>query len=168
MAARVISFDALDRSSVGRAISELMVFRQDFMDACDEVLDTLATMGVTNAKDEVEGWAAVYTGNLENSIWAPPPAAGARTREVRADAPYAAFVEYGTGIMGAALSHPEAASSWAYDVNHHGTSGWSYLNPNDFQWHTTIGYMSRPFMYMTKLYLELEANRVTASVFAKI
>lgn len=40
---------------------------------------------------------------------------------------YTWYVEYGTGVVGAASPHPEAGEiGWNYDVNGHGEDGWVY------------------------------------------
>jgi hypothetical protein len=58
----------------------------------------------------------------------------------------AAFIEYGTGIVGAGQPHPKFP--WAYDVNDYGTDGWLYLDSNN-KLHWTMGTKAKPYMYDT-------------------
>lgn len=58
----------------------------------------------------------------------------------------AAFIEYGTGIVGSTNPHPEFP--WQYDVNDYGTDGWFYLD-KDGKVHWTMGTKAKPFMYDT-------------------
>ena len=64
------------------------------------------------------------------------------------DCDWAAFVEFGTGVVGKSNPHPDTGlANWKYDTNNHGEAGWWYFN--DGEWHWTKGMPSRPFMYET-------------------
>ena len=77
---------------------------------------------------------------------------------------YAMFVEYGTGVIGEAVPHPNPKHDWEYDTMGHGNHGWWYPttddDPNPYKrmgkdgvlraW--TMGMPSRPFMYHTWLW----------------
>ena len=78
----------------------------------------------------------------------------------------AAVVEYGTGIIGSALPHPEP-EGWQYDINGHGVDGWSYRSSKDGKVHWTLGYESRPFMYNTLKDLETFAEQNGGRIIAE-
>lgn len=68
------------------------------------------------------------------------------------DKSYAAYFEYGTGIVGKGNPHPVPESSkWIYDINDHGHEGWHYVLGGKVYW--TKGLLSYPYMYMTGEYL---------------
>ena len=169
MARRTIRLDPLDIVSVQQALAELTQFRGNFMTSCDKVLNTLAERGAEYARNELAAGNAVYTGHLQSSTGFEPVDGGTRVSKVVSTADYAAYVEYGTGIWGEAFPHPAPEEvGWEYDIHGHGNDGWTYFNPNDHKRHHSIGYMSRPYMYNTKLYLEEIAPQVTASVFLEM
>lgn len=66
---------------------------------------------------------------------------------------YAMFVEFGTGVIGKAVPHPNpnfggyGFKSWTYDSKGHGEYGWGYIKDNKLYW--TLGQQARPFMYLT-------------------
>ena len=127
-----------------------------------ELVKDLTMEGAEIAKMQVASLEAVYTGELEQSIqglFMPDERCGF----VIADAPYAIYVEYGTGIVGAGDPHPEADGNWNYDVKGHGQEGWFYRNDKDGKVHWTKGFISRPFMYNTLRWLE-EAAPERASI----
>ena len=70
------------------------------------------------------------------------------TYVIYTDCPWAAYVEFGTGVVGEKSPHPnKSMAGWKYDVNSHGEAGWYYFK--DGEWHWTNGMISRPFMYET-------------------
>lgn len=88
-------------------------------------------------------------------------------------ASYAMFVEYGTGVVGAANPHPHPKVSWIYSSgqNSNGHEGWFYptvpSDPNPYK-HTyngqlygfTKGQASRPFMYESWLWGTRSAKNI--------
>ena len=163
---RTIDID-LSPSGINRAIRELKQFQSDLEECCNELVRVLVEDGMTVAKMNVMSMNAVYTGSLEDSIqgvFFP----GERTGVIFADAPYALFVEYGTGIVGAGSPHPGAEGvEWDYDVNSHGEKGWVYYAEVDgnkrFRW--TAGQPSRPFMFETMRWLEANAPNIAGKAF---
>ena len=89
---------------------------------------------------------------------------------IRVGAKYALFVEYGTGVRGAASPHPEPIPGWVYDINHHGEAGWWYptteSDPNptkkqleDGQWIAhTKGQAANAFVFRTKEFMKSHAG----------
>lgn len=166
MAGRRIQFNPFDPSSIASAVRQVEKFREDVLKCCDETLNKLADMGVEFAQSRVVAMKAFDTGILHDTIHAEHVSQGQRISKVIADAPYAAYVEYGTGVMGKNQPHSEAGSAgWAYDVNGHGEAGWYYYDWGYGVWNWTKGMPARPYMYQTKLYLEQQAPDVAASIF---
>ena len=143
----------LSTKSIDLAIREIRQFQEDLKQTCWELVEALTMEGAEIAKMQVASMDAVYTGELEQSIkglFFPSERCGF----VIAEAPYAIYVEYGTGIVGKENPHPEAAGNYDYDVNNHGIKGWVYKNDNDGKFYWTKGFVSRPFMYNTLKWLE--------------
>ena len=160
MAKRVIRF-SLDE--IDRAIQEVKDFKKEFLEKCNRLIEALTDEGVKVAKLKVQELDAVFTGELMNSIegyYSPTYNVGI----IKAGAYYAAYVEFGTGVVGSASPHPNT-QGWQYDINGHGDEGWVYYDDysNDFRW--TKGYKSRPFMYNTARELEKECARIAKEVF---
>lgn len=122
----------------------------------------LAQEGVRIAKTEIVGMDAIDMGNLEASITLKKGDViqGECSYYVYTDLEYAPFVEFGTGIVGASFPHPKASDvNWEYDINHHGEEGWVFKD-DEGKWHRTNGFVARPFMHNTVIWL----NRIVAKV----
>lgn len=146
----------LSTRSIDNAIREIKAFRDELKRKCWELVETLTMEGAEIAKMQVVSMDAFDTGELEQSIqglFFPSERCGF----VIAGAPYALYVEYGTGIVGMGDPHPDAEGNYDYDVHQHGASGWVYRSDRDGQFHWTAGYVSRPFMYNTLRWLEEHA-----------
>lgn len=154
----------LSTKSITDAIGQIELYKAELKIRTNRLIERLTERGVEIAKLQVRQLDAVYTGQLEESIegvFDPENAVGI----IRAGAPYAVYVEYGTGIVGQNFPHP-APEGWQYDVNKHGESGWWYFNDRDGRWHWTQGMVSRPFMYNTARELERQAITIAREVFA--
>lgn len=126
----------------------------------------LAELGAEVAKAEIYSMDAVYTGELYRSIDFKPGTAIKNGSQwiVFTDCPWAIFVEFGTGAVGAANPHPDTSIvGWKYDVNSHGEAGWFYFK--DGEWHWTKGMPSRPFMYETSMEIMRIATKTAREVF---
>lgn len=166
---KVISF-SLDSASIGRAINELNRYIDEVKATVNDLVRTLAENGMRVAMVQLSMMTppAVYTGELADSI------IGFFDEEsgvgiVRANADYAIFVEYGTGVVGArGLQHPDMEGEWKppasqytmHDTNGHGDDGWNYINEKDGHKYWTRGMAARPFMYETFKELEQMAVRL--------
>ena len=162
MAKTVIKF-SLDE--IDRAIKEVEQFKQEFLRKCDQLIEVLTETGVEVAKVQVAQLDAVYTGELLNSIegyYSPTYNVGI----IKAGAYYAAYVEFGTGVVGSQSPHP-VPQSWQYDVNNHGNKGWVYYDDYSGEFRWTKGFKSRPFMYNTARELEKICAQVARGVFGK-
>ena len=154
---------SLDPGSLERAAQEVKKYAMELDEKVEALIRKLAERGAMVAKVQLAALDAVYTGELLSSI------EGVYSEKdnvgiVRAGAPYAIFVEYGTGVIGAGSPHPKP-DGWQYDANGHGDEGWVYLNERDGKYHWTRGYQSRPFMYNTARELERECVNIAKEVF---
>ena len=167
MSKRVIYVD-LSPEGIDYAIKELEKFWAEFKAACDTLVKQLTTLGVETAQSVLEYTTDGWTGQLEESIYTESGwDENNRIGRVRTSVPYAAYVEFGTGIAGQFDSHPDAGTvGWVYDINGRGEAGWWYYNPNDDEWHWTIGEPAKPFMYTAYTRIRDNAGRYTATVFA--
>lgn len=164
MARKVITC-TLDAHDIDRAIKELQQYKREFREKCDRLIEALTDEGAQIARVQVTALDAIYTGELKNSIegyYSPTTNIGI----IRAGAYYAAYVEFGTGVVGSRSPHPDP-QGWQYDVNGHGDSGWVYYDEEsgDFRW--TKGFKSRPFMYNTARELERVCVKIAKEVFDK-
>ena len=155
----------LSTKEINRAIREVEKYKAELSNKMSMLIEALTDYGVEVAKAQVRELGAWYTGELESSItgyFSPTVCVGI----IKAGAPYAIYVEFGTGIVGAGSPHP-APAGWRYDVNNHGEAGWWYFNDRDQKWHWTKGIESRPFMYNTVQILERESARIAKEVFRR-
>lgn len=183
----------LSASSINNAIKQVKEVQAELQRKCLDLVRELATKGMEIAKMQVVSLDAVDTGDLERSIEAlffPEKRCG----YVVAGVPYAVYVEYGTGVVGAATPHPgigEGADGTV--VSQHGRSshahlgygqtfagtadgstkstdsnlGWVYMDRHGL-FHWTRGYPSRPFMYNTLKMLEELAPDMAGDLFAQM
>ena len=155
----------LSTKEINRAIRELEQYKKELNQKISLLIEALTDRGVEIAKAQIRELGAVYTGELEESVtgyFNPTVQVGV----IRAGAPYAIYVEFGTGVVGAGSPHP-APTGWRYDVNNHGEKGWWYFNERDQKWHWTKGIESRPFMYNTVQILERESIRIAKEIFRR-
>lgn len=153
----------LDRKEIDRAIRELKQFKVEFLNKCNQLVEALTDEGVKVAKLEVQQLDAFYTGELWNSIegyYSPTYNVGI----IKAGAYYAAYVEFGTGVVGKGSPHPNP-QGYQYDVNQHGDEGWVYYDDYTGKFRWTKGLESRPFMYNTARQLEKDCARIAKEVF---
>jgi hypothetical protein len=162
MAKTKISFK-INPKDIDRAIREVKAFKQEFIQNCERLVEALTGYGVEVAKVQIKQLDAVYSGELMNSIegyYSPTYNVGI----IKAGAYYAAYVEFGTGVVGKSSPHPDP-QGWQYDVNQHGDEGWVYYDDDHGVFRWTKGFKSRPFMYNTARQLEKECARIAKEVF---
>lgn len=119
----------------------------DVVEACEE----LATIIENDAK----AFCPVDTGELVESIRHDVSVDGDEIiGEISTDCKHAAFVEFGTGVVGGASDADTARRAsqvgWQYDVNHHGPDGWVYPTKDGGFAHTA-GQAPQPYMYPAML-----------------
>lgn len=165
---KTVSMD-LSTQSINQAIREVKQYKQQLVNFCNALMRRLVEDGRVVAQMNVMSMNAVYTGQLEDSIqgvFFPEKKLGV----IFTNVPYALFVEFGTGIVGAeGPQHPmKGEVGWEHDVNNHGNKGWVYYlktdGVNEFRW--TKGMPSRPFMYETLRWLEQNAPKIASEVAA--
>ena len=132
----------LSAAGLDAAIAELKEYQQKVEGLGVKVVKRLAADGAANARELASFMNAVDTGELVGSIVGE---ASGENGSIKATAGHAAYVEFGTGVVGAGSPHP---IGWAYDVNGHGDEGWHYIG-DDGHLHWTKGMPSRPYMYDT-------------------
>ena len=138
------------------AIKEINRFTAWIEERKKVLLKRLCDRGTEIAREE----CPVDTGDLQSSIQSMiDDIAGM----VVATSGHAAYVEFGTGVVGSGSPHP--TMPWAYDVNAHGFDGWWYMKNNELRW--TAGMPSRPFMYNTAKRLADEAPQIAKEVFSE-
>ncbi len=164
MAKTVIKF-TLNEKDINRAIREIEKFKKVFLEKCNLLIEALTEYGEEVARIQVAQLDAVYTGELMNSIdsyYSPTYNVGI----IKAGAYYAAYVEFGTGVVGSTSPHPKP-DGWQYDVNGHGDEGWVYYDDDSGKFRWTKGFKSRPFMYNTARELERNCLKIAREVFGK-
>ena len=162
MARKVIRF-TLDE--IDRAIKDVQKFKKEFLAKCNQLVKVLTDEGAEIARIKVVELDAVYTGELKNSIegyYSPISNVGI----IKAGTYYAAYVEFGTGVVGSQSPHPNP-QGWQYDINAHGDKGWIYYDDENGQFRWTKGFKSRPFMYNTARQLEKECKTIAKEVFGR-
>ena len=153
----------LDTNDIKRAVNELKAYKKQFLERCNQLVATLTDYGVEVAKVQVSQLDAYYTGELMNSIegyFSPTTQVGI----IKAGAYYAAYVEFGTGVVGSRSPHPDP-QGWQYDVNAHGDEGWVYYDDDSGNFRWTKGFKSRPFMYNTAREIEKNCAKIAKEVF---
>lgn len=153
----------LDTKDIQRAIKELKAYKKQFLDRCNQLVEALTDYGVEVAKVQISELDAYYTGELMNSIegyFSPTTQVGI----IKAGAYYAAYVEFGTGVVGSRSPHPDP-QGWQYDVNAHGDEGWVYYDDDSGNFRWTKGFKSRPFMYNTAREIEKNCAKIAKEVF---
>lgn len=140
----------LSAGSFRQLEKDIRDYRKSLQDKCDEFAYRMAEEGVAIAQLKILSSDAVMTGELLDSmnLEAGDIVSNGATYYIYTDCEWAAFVEFGTGIVGSENPHPDTGLvNWKYDTNGHGESGWFYFNKGE--WHWTKGMPSRPFMYET-------------------
>lgn len=126
--------------------------------------EALATKGVPIAKARISTMDAIFEGELINSISADLLAnkSYGAVFVVKADSEHAAFVEFGTGQMGAEMPYPyplpdgldwrptpDDKGGWHNKIFQIDEGEYGWLFYKNGEWWFTQGMPSRPFMYET-------------------
>lgn len=138
---------------LGDAINDLRAYSRRFEAHLDEIAKRLSERGAVIAREE----APADTGELRASIYA---IHDRRSGQVVAASDHAAFVEFGTGIVGSRSPHPTLP--WAYDVNGHGEAGWWYPKYGEWKW--TAGQPAKAYMLKAARRLSDEAGEIAKGV----
>lgn len=163
----------LDPKSIDAAIKELNAYKKEIETKAKRLVQRLIDEGANIARVKIQSMDAVDNGDLLSGVdgyFSPLLNAGF----VRVSSDHVAFVEFGTGMVGMAIPHPNAEylskASWGYATGQKifttkdGVPGWIYpTDDGGFQF--TAGTESRPFMYETALELQREFERIAREVF---
>ena len=147
------------------AIRKVEQFKTQFLDKCERLVKALTDEGVEIAKMQIKQLDAIDTGKLLSGIdgyFDIKSGVGI----IKADTPYAIYVEFGTGVVGSQSPHPNP-NGYRYDINAHGDKGWVYYDDGSGEFRWTKGFKSRPFMYNTARQLEKECAKISVEVFGK-
>lgn len=152
----------LSDASINQAIKELKAYKRELSKKTRLLVQLLVEAGVEIAKQEVLTLGAFDSGELHGSLDGLMYTDGARGI-IFTDCGHAAFVEFGTGVVGAASPHP--TMPWEYDVNQRGEKGWVYYDEKQGRFRWTKGMPSRPYMYLTAQQLEERVMEIARGVF---
>ena len=175
MAKKILKAD-LSVSSIRQLQKDLEKYKDSLEYKAKLLAEKLAERGVDIARVRVASLDAVFTGELIESIHSEYKGSqnGGAVFAVVADSGHAAFVEFGTGPIGAESPYtydlPDGVT-WEYASGKtirqlaDGRYGWFY--PKDGQWYFTEGMPTRPFMFETSLELQEIVVEVAKEVFGK-
>lgn len=169
-----ITVNIFDPKSIDKAIKQLNDYKKEVETKTTELAQRLATLGAEIVRMKIVELGVVDKGDLLSSVggyFSPLLNAGF----VMVTSDHAAFVEFGTGIVGNTNPHSNAEylakASWKYMVGEKifttkdGKVGWVYPT-DDGGYRFTEGMPSRPFMYETALELERQFVQIARGVFA--
>lgn len=142
--------------NIDDVLKRLEEYRAWINQKCAVLVERLCERGVEIAKE----LCPVDTGDLRNSIHS---MAEDMAGQIIASASHAAYVEFGTGIVGSMSPHPTLP--WIYDINAHSFDGWTYFKNGQFHW--TAGQPAKPFMHNTAQQLANEAPKIAREVFSE-
>lgn len=158
----------LSPEGIDKAIKEIEDYQKEIVEKTKKLAKRLATDGVHIAKFKISEKDAVYTAELLSSmqVRSGDVLQDGASYKIYTGCPWAAYVEFGTGVKGKGNPHPDVSIvGWRYDINEHGNGGWNYYR--DGAWHHTSGMPSRPFMYETAQELSMEIAKIASEVFAE-
>lgn len=173
MAKKILKSD-LSISGIRNLQKELEKYRDSLTYKCRLLAEKLSERGVEIARVQIADLDAIFTGELIQSLHSEYKGSteyGAIFAVVT-DSDHAAFVEFGTGIVGQQSPYPyelPEGVTWEYASGKtirqlaDGRYGWFY--PKDGQWYFTEGMISRPFLYNTSLELQKEIVKIAKEVF---
>lgn len=167
---RQITVDPLDAKSIQNAIDQIKEIQGRIVPALEKLVAEMAKKGVEIAKATLLEFdrPAFDTGELHDSIEA---FVNGSEATVSAQAYYAAYVEFGTGLPGqVSANNPAMRDPRQKDTGTYHDGGWVYFNDRIGQFVFTYGMEGRPFMYMTYKELieeaEYEGGRIVAEYLA--
>lgn len=164
----------LGKRGIEAIIRKVEKYRSELPNKVTLLASRLAEKGVDVAQVRLGTYDAIFTGELIRDIFAEGSSSGAKAVFfVVADSRHAAFVEFGTGQIGAEGSYPHPfpkGFKWNYNTGktiiefEPGQYGWFYKG-DDGNVYFTQGMPSRPFMYETSLRLQELVVKTAKEVF---
>lgn len=169
-----IRIDLNEKGSLKKGIKALKNYKKRIEKNTSLLVQKLTDYGVDIVRIKVVSMGAYYSGELYSGIsgyYSPTLNAGF----VKVTNDHAAFVEFGTGIVGQNNPHQNgeylSKAAWSYAsgskifTTKDGRVGWIYPT-DDGGFRFTEGMASRPFMYETALELQREFPRMAKAVFS--
>lgn len=169
-----IKINLNEKGSIGKATRKLHAYKKRIQQKTSLLVQKLTDYGVEIVQIKIVNMGAYYSGELLSGVsgyYSPTLNAGF----VKVASDHAAFVEFGTGVVGQNNSHKNgeylSKAAWSYAsgakifTTQDGRVGWIYPT-DDGEFRFTEGMKSRPFMYETALELENSFNRVAQEVFS--
>ena len=168
-----ITINLNEDKSINKAIRDLKRYKKEVEQKTRLLLQKLTDEGAQIVRVKIVNLGAYYSGALLSGVdgyYSPSLNVGF----VRVTSDHVAFVEFGTGVVGAANKHKNceylAKASWSYATGKKifttkdGKIGWIYPT-DDGGFRFTQGMPSRPFMYETALELQNNFRRIAEEVF---
>ncbi len=165
---------SLDPQGVAKAIEEIREYQKEVENKTRILVQRLMDLGAEIARIKIASFGALDAGDLLSSVdgyFSPLLNAGF----VRVTSDHAAFVEFGTGIVGQMNPHKNgeylSKASWGYATGSkifttkNGKVGWIYPT-DDGGFRFTEGMKARPFLYETALEIQKTFPQVAKEVFS--
>ena len=173
---KTININLFDPKSIQAAVNALRDYENSLEYKCRLLAETLAEKGVEIARMQIVDLDAIFTSELLQSIHSEyiGSVKGGGVWAVVAGTDHAAFVEFGTGVVGKQSPYPyqlPEGVDWQYASGKtirqlaDGRYGWFYQDDNG-DWWFTEGMPSRPFMYQTGMDLRMRIESAAREVFA--
>lgn len=153
----------LSSDSIREAKKQLRQYKKTLPDKQKTLMYKLGARGYTVMEEEINSFYMPYsTGALKRHIVI---RLGDDWCTITNDSDHALYVEFGTGIVGAANPYPNNKIGYRYDINGHGEDGWYYYDEDEKRIRWTKGMPSRPFVHNTYLRLKDEVVDIAREVF---
>lgn len=158
----------LSASSVRAARQRLERYMADLPGKVDELCRRLAEVGVTAAVTALHEADAHETGELESSIEVERE--GDRDYLVVTYCGYAVYVEFGTGVVGAAASYPGTmpegiTGPLSRTTKAREDGSWVYWDDRQGRFRITKGQTPKGFMAQASVEMREQAQRIAKEVF---
>lgn len=147
----------LSEESANEVLKSVNDYKEHIVEAIRDLGTTLAIEGANIMRARILYYGAVESGELLSSVEGLYDATTGKGFVICASG-HAAYVEYGTGIIGSnpekgylpySLAEPKP-EGWEHDKNNHGWDGWTYMRGR--RW--TRGQPPRPFVWETWLEMQ--------------
>lgn len=170
---RTITINLNEEGSLQKAVKELRQYKKDVEAKTIRLVQRLTDYGAEVARVKIVSMGAYYSGELLSGVYGYySPSLNAGFVNVTSD--HAAFVEFGTGVVGQNSPHANgeylSKAAWSYAsgakifTTRDGKVGWIYPT-DDGGFRFTEGMPSRPFMYETALELQSKCEQMAMEVF---
>jgi hypothetical protein len=171
---KTIVVDLNKKGGIESAIKELEAYKKSIREKTSLLVQKLTDYGAEIVRVKIVSMGAYYSGGLLSGVsgyYSPTLNAGF----VKVTSDHAAFVEFGTGVVGQNNSHKNgeylSKAAWSYAsgakifTTQDGRVGWIYPT-DDGGFRFTEGMQSRPFMYETALELQRDFSKIAKEVFS--